>query len=663
MKVFLSFFIPTILLINLLSCQTERIKNQFIENVKVGFNLPQKNKSYQINTENIINQGIVFPYQFKNEESNTVENSIKFSFNVKDDKKYYYKVFYQNEEYKFPESDTLSNENFYGSWNDTINGFKEITNKNVADSFIIGGNPRFEKKFYGAPAEDFFVDQVKIDQIVTSIKSSPDWKKDVESKAIKNHYSFEEQATLDALWVLKDKRNHGNINHPWKRNPRMGKYSALIVVCTEEALKNIPEHIKYLYKTDAKGKYVNPYSYFLDNDFNMEGVSVYLDTNIFSLTLSIKPGNGVYIDKTKIPYSSLNFKEDSVCGTSHKLFEKALFEQYFSFENRSFKINTIPVLADWSKNEYSVQDYENNKNKFAKDSINRIHSWIRNVDCPCKEVKDNTSDIEIWNPANESIDKAGKQNVGVITRIGFTYGKITAKVKLPSLLNSSKVWNGVTNAIWLITQDLSDWNNRRYSQSGYTPKSNPNGEKMHATSYSEIDFEIIKASPYWPALYYKDHDLKKRSNQYNGKNNDNIIVALTNWDLACHDPENFDFPVQYLNHGEKKYEAMRWDEKYQALTIRTPALNQELFEGSYYYFQIEWRPKEIIWRIGPSKDKMREVGYMSEESTNIPNNQMVMIINQEFHLAEWWPTPVFEQDYIPFLKNKNVGKIYEITIE
>ena len=193
-------------------------------------------------------------------------------------------------------------------------------------------------------------------------------------------------------------------------------------------------------------------------------------------------------------------------------------------------------------------------------------------------------------------------------------------------------------------------------------KINPNPAKGRMASL-RIGFEIIKASPYRTALYYKDHDLKEKSKKYNGKNNDTVIVALTNWDLACHDPKNFDFPIQYLNHGEKRYEAMRWNEQYQALTIRTPALNQELFGGDYYYFQIEWRPKEIIWRRGPSKDKMSEVGYMNEESTNIPNNQMVMIINQEFHLAEWWPTPVFEQDFIPFLKNKNVGKIYEITIE
>lgn len=662
MKVVICSVIIAILLVILQSCQTKITKN-LIENVRIGFNLPQKNKSYQINTENIVNQGIAFPYQLKNEESNTIENSIKFSFTIQDGKKYYYKIFYQNEEYKFPETDTLSNENFYGSWNDTITGFKEITNKNVIDSFVIIGNPRFEKKFYGSPIENFFVTQEKVDEIIKNIENSPKWKKDIELKSKKNHYSFKEQAIRDALWVLRDKRNHGNINHQWKRNPRMGRYSALIVVCTEKALKNIPEYIQYLHKTNEKGEYVNPYSYFFNKKFNSEGIYLYLDTNIFSLTLSIKPGNGIYIDKTKVPNNCLNFNEDSTCGSSYKLFKKALFEQYFCPENRHFKINTIPVLADWTKHEYTVQKYENNKKKFAKNTLNRVHSWMRNVDCPCNEVKDNISDIEIWNPPSKSIKKAAKQNVGVMTRVGFTYGKITAKVKLPSLLNSSKVWNGITNAIWLITQDLNDWNNRRYSISGYTPKGNPNGKKSHTTSYSEIDFEIVKASPYWPYLYYQDDDLRKKSYQYNGKNNDTIIVALTNWDLACKDPKNFKFPIQYLMHGDKKYEAMRWDEKYQALTIRTPAINQELFGGNYYYFQIEWRPREIIWRIGPSKDKMKEIGYMNDESTNIPNNQMVMVISLGYHLAEWWPPPIFEQDYIPFLKNKNLAKIYEITIE
>ncbi|MDD4142737.1 MAG: hypothetical protein PHR20_08155, partial [Bacteroidales bacterium] len=48
----------------------------------------------------------------------------EFSFPEFDkDIKYYYKLYYQNESYKFDESDSLSYENFYGSWEDVSIGF------------------------------------------------------------------------------------------------------------------------------------------------------------------------------------------------------------------------------------------------------------------------------------------------------------------------------------------------------------------------------------------------------------------------------------------------------------------------------------------------------------------------------------------------------------
>ena len=66
---------------------------------------------------------------------------------------------------------------------------------------------------------------------------------------------------------------------------------------------------------------------------------------------------------------------------------------------------------------------------------------------------------------------------------------------------------------------------------------------------------------------------------------------------------------------------------------------------------------------GTKPDKMQVVGYMSEKETSIPNNQMNVIVTQEFHYSSWWLPEVFEQGLIPFPKRDLVGKIYEITIE
>jgi hypothetical protein len=88
-----------------------------------------------------------------------------------------------------------------------------------------------------------------------------------------------------------------------------------------------------------------------------------------------------------------------------------------------------------------------------------------------------------------------------------------------------------------------------------------------------------------------------------------------------------------------------------------------LFGGEYYYFQIDWQPERIIWRIGPSTDKLRVAGYVDSRVTSIPNNQMLMIISQEFHNTRWWVGSTYSQDNIPFPKNDIIGEILEVTIE
>jgi len=102
--------------------------------------------------------------------------------------KFAFKIYYQNESYKFPEVDPTDStrqgenawENFYGSWEDTLSGFREtevIANDNsfhkVTSQIRIVGNPRNEKRYFNGP------------------------------------------------W-----------NDRWKRNPRVGEYSFMLVVTT-----------------------------------------------------------------------------------------------------------------------------------------------------------------------------------------------------------------------------------------------------------------------------------------------------------------------------------------------------------------------------------------------------------------------------------------------
>jgi hypothetical protein len=60
---------------------------------------------------------------------------------------------------------------------------------------------------------------------------------------------------------------------------------------------------------------------------------------------------------------------------------------------------------------------------------------------------------------------------------------------------------------------------------------------------------------------------------------------------------------------------------------------------------------------------MTAVGYMDKTFTTIPDNQMIMIIAQEFNDSEWWKPAPFDQRNIPYPKNPVKGKIIAVEIE
>ena len=67
--------------------------------------------------------------------------------------------------------------------------------------------------------------------------------------------------------------------------------------------------------------------------------------------------------------------------------------------------------------------------------------------------------------------------------------------------------------------------------------------------------------------------------------------------------------------------------------------------------------------IGKDKNNLKEICRMDDSMTAIPNNQMVMVLSQEFHYQEWWPTAPFKQNFIPFPKNDLIGKLLEVEID
>lgn len=559
--------------------------------------------------------------------------AFSFEFEVKNNtataQNLYYKIYYQNESYKFDEYDSvlkkenpLAEENFYGSWEETTITFKKtIVNADnsfhkIQDNFRITGNPRNEERY------------------------------------IQN-----------------------GVNNRWQRNPRVGSYRFLIVVATEDDFKNIPEAIRNI-QQKVNGHFSNPnFFYQYGEGKNLKSTIAYYSPAQLKVVAQPDLGKGIYIDDARFNGEIDKSNFCATCGQDSNLYYNAPVQQFINYVDPSTKMDNIPVIADILKDNYSTLDYNWNRSFYTKDEL--IPTILQTSKKPCATVSSDSREkkILIKNPKTE-FGEWKKESVGIITRHGFTYGKFRVKVKLTELLNKNNVWNGLTNAIWLITQGGGEWNFRRNcNKDGYmaTYWGGPNDKRVPAVDYTEIDFEIIKTPSYcpdniFPPVYKNPSDNNKNNSSWNialpeEVANGNVTVACTNWDMACPEPVNFGVGCNPITYQGQTFAAHRWDHNYRALTEKKEESDDELFAGEYYYFEIDWRPTEIIWRIGAEPDKMSVVGYMNDKVTSIPNNQMLLIITQEYHNTKWWPGAPFSQDNLPFPLNDIPGEIYELTIE
>jgi len=549
--------------------------------------------------------------------------------------KFAYKIYYQNESYKFPERDGVDTtkqhehawENFYGSWEDTGITFAETgiiepdrEFHTVNGKFRIVGNPRNEQRYFEKGQND-----------------------------------------------------------RWKRNPRVGNYSFMLVVTTAANLqeKRIPEAVQDIGMNSAGG-FVDPYFYFLFGPGkSLKNTIIQKFPGMLTVVAKPDPGAGIFINPNAYSREETEKVKAEGCGQDSSVYRTAAFEQFVHFIDPSTKMNNIPVIADVLNGNYSRMDYNWNKRFYRKEELVAITATV--APRPCETVISDPVNhkITLRNPKAE-FGKWQKQNVGVITRHGMTFGKYTVKCKLTELLNKNNMWNGLTNAIWLITQSQSDWNFRRdCNNNGYMANyyGGQQDQRVKNVGYSEIDFEILKTVAYCPSwllppAYNNGIDDQKNVQNWNVPfpeeilaDDDKIMVSCTNWDMACWQPDEFHSGCYPVRYEDKTYWAHRWDKNYRALTEKTPERDDELFGSPWYYFQIDWQPDKIIWRVGPSKDKMHVVGYMDDKVTSIPNNQMLLIVTQEFHNTKWWIGSAYSQDNIPFPKVDYVGEIQELTIE
>ena len=611
--------------------------------------------------ENAVLEGVVLPSTKQCEEG-----AFEFKFFTLTKKYKYYKLYYQNESYKFDDTSALAGENFYGSWEDVGIGFKPIEHHRTKDTFRIVGNPRDEKIYYGEDLSENRFDEKHVLQLVNNIRTLDEWYNAIVEKAGQRGVSVEEQLYRDALWIIRNSRNDGEFNHRWKRNPRVGEYSFMLVLCDEEGLNEIPDFIQHIGQTDENGAFVNPYGWFKTHP--SKHIKTIKSRRKLKTRAVITPQQGVFIDQSNLWDERFNIDPNNCsCGETEDLYQHALFEQFFSSVSQQYTLRNIPVIQDVvGEDPYTRADYEANKLKYDSAQLHWDYPVVSKMPCQTVHVADDGSYISLINPGNDDPDNLRKESTGIRSRVGFTYGKFTGKIKFPEMLNDEHIWNGLTYAFWLIFSDNHPWNNRRHDEAegGYVDKNDDSETPVRHPDYyySEIDIEMVKASRFWPKDYYgkRADSIKVEEDE---TLNDDVIYSCTNWDLAVSSPKYFSWSIDSIYYRKgKKFETMRWYKLYKALTERA-VMSNKAYKEPWYYYEIEWRPTEIIWRLGPDPKHMQVMGYMNDKYTSIPNNQMRCVVTQEYHYSEWWPPVVWEQGLIPYNKTDIEGRVYEIVIE
>lgn len=659
--------VTIILIITTITNSCTETSNTLISNFELLENINNNSDtlSLPMDLSSAIKNGIIIPGEM------TKSGYLNLCFTIDNksnkDKNYYYKIYYQNETYKYPETNEdgtyneKSAENFYGSWMENNTIFKStetIKTKSkitIYDSIKIVGNPRNEHKYFGNETQNMTASVKKIEDVKKQINNSIEWSEGVKVKAKRNNVPYEEQLYMDAKWFVEHQQKQGSINNRWKRNPRVGVYSFLLVVVDENSQNEIPEYISNIeLKDTATRQFINPYFYYNDTKELPENIVVKKSKHYLKASAEMSIQNGIYVNPMDLPFEIDLTGTSANLGFSDSLFENAHFAQFYHNINKNYALNNVPIPYDVTGDNYTRDSYKQNKDKYT-DAI-RIKDFVKVSAKPGETVGYNKEKeaIQIKNIGSDESGTFKKENVGVQTRIGLTYGKFRAKIQFPELISEDYVWNGLTCAFWLLYQE-ADWNNRDACYTGYIPKhlsGKDEGHYVKHTNYSEIDIEIVKTSKYWPKSSYGNKDDYPREDAMNS----NVIVACTNWDLACQDVENFTIGAKQITHKNQSFMLHRWDHWYKALTSKYENPQSQTL-GKPFYFEIEWKPTEIIWRLGQSKNQMKVIGDMNNTTTKIPNNQMIAVITQEFHDGSWWPTAPFNQNNVPFPKSDIKGYV------
>ncbi|WP_143437144.1 LamG domain-containing protein [Hymenobacter mucosus] len=558
--------------------------------------------------------GRVFPHPEGSSESPALFNCRLTIANTSERDTLFYALFYQNESYAFEPGHPRDDENFYGTWGYDEGkqpGFRKIAVPRRAGGTTLQagvrlrGNPRNESLFMDAPAG-----------------SRP----------------------------LPDGPDDENLYGRWKRPPRMGRYRFMLVVTTDTS--EIDFYARDCHRRRSDGHYLNPFTYFLGRSFAHTVVQVADE----QLQIYMRP------PKLGAPLPARDWRMPATAEQMEASF------RYSSFGGA--KMPNVPVVADVNNNSFTPAAYNRLKHQFDPTTLPVV---TVGDDGPTASVAD-SGRIQLINPAADPADPH-KYDASVRTLFGFTYGRFRARIRFPQIVNSAGVWNGISPAFWLFSAAGEPWNslNRDY-RGGFCTDD-------ERAFFSEIDIEIFKAQCIRYRNYRNDgyegrarHRRRwlREGGAFQDESCDSIVIGCNNFDYMRQDIPHLvngaaatppcgangnDEPIVY----EGKTYRLHRDGASTALSTRVVLSSTELFSPHDTWYEIEWRPTEIIWRIGPDENHLRVIAYMSDQYTVVPNTLMHVILAQH-----WLPTndyhPYFQEN-IPYPAFPIRGEILEFSVE
>ena len=144
----------------------------------------------------------------------------------------------------------------------------------------------------------------------------------------------------------------------------------------------------------------------------------------------ITPEYGVFLDETLIKTDNYSIDNSNPkCSDSEEMYSNAMYKQFLSDVSKQYTLRNIPLIKDVVSDDdpYTMKEYEEAKTKYDSSELQYDYPVV--TDSLGRTVRLNEDNsISLINPGYDDMNNLHKESTGVMTRVGFTYGKYRGKI-------------------------------------------------------------------------------------------------------------------------------------------------------------------------------------------------------------------------------------------